>query len=76
MGIKSCDFKDRLWPAWADIPAGVAAVRARIHTGRLKVVASACPNLLEEARHYRYRLASSDCPPREWPINITTGIAD
>jgi hypothetical protein len=34
--------------------AGIAAVTARLQTGRLKVLASACPNLLHEAGHYRY----------------------
>jgi hypothetical protein len=35
-----------------DIRLGIAAVTARIRTGRLKV--SGCPNLLAEARLYRY----------------------
>ena len=60
MRIKSCDFKDRLWPPWADIPVRIAAVRARIHTGHLKVIASACPNMLEEARGYRCRHSGHD----------------
>jgi hypothetical protein len=37
------------------IRAGVGAVTARIRTGRLRVVAVACPNLIEEARLYRYQ---------------------
>jgi len=36
------------------IEPGIAAVRARIETGRLRIVKSACPNLFEEARHYHY----------------------
>jgi hypothetical protein len=37
-----------------DIRLGIAAVTARIRTGRLKIDAAACPNLVKEARLYRY----------------------
>lgn len=37
-----------------DIRIGIAAVNARIRTGRLKVNAARCPNLVEEAKLYRY----------------------
>jgi hypothetical protein len=37
-----------------DIRLGVAAVTARIRTGRLKVCAPACPHLCSEAKLYRY----------------------
>jgi hypothetical protein len=37
-----------------DIRLGIAAVTARLRTGRLKVHAGACPNLIAEARLYRY----------------------
>src|SRR5262249_39897561 len=37
-----------------DIRRGIAAVTARLRTGRLKVRRDACPNLLTEARLYRY----------------------
>ena len=33
---------------------GIAAVTARLHSGRLKVLPGACPNLLAEAELYRY----------------------
>jgi hypothetical protein len=33
---------------------GIAAVTARVRTGRLKVLRAACPNLLNEAALYRY----------------------
>ncbi|VTR96806.1 terminase large subunit domain-containing protein [Tuwongella immobilis] len=36
------------------IAAGIAAVRARIETGRLKIDRSACPNLLAESQRYHY----------------------
>ena len=37
-----------------DIRAGIAAVTVRLQTGRLRVNAQRCPNLLNEARLYRY----------------------
>src|SRR5207237_569807 len=37
-----------------DIRLGIAAVSARLRTGRLKVLRGACVNLLAEARLYRY----------------------
>jgi hypothetical protein len=37
-----------------DIRPGIAAVTARLRTGRLKIRRDACPNLLKEARLYRY----------------------
>jgi len=36
------------------IQAGIAAVHARLRTGRLRVLRPACPNLLAEAKLYRY----------------------
>src|SRR5207245_9108624 len=33
---------------------GLAAVRARLETGRLRVIEGACPNLLAESELYRY----------------------
>jgi hypothetical protein len=33
---------------------GIAAVRARVETGTLKVLDGACPNLLAESKQYRY----------------------
>lgn len=38
-----------------DLRAGIAAVRARLETGKLKVLRGRCPNLLAEAQLYRYR---------------------
>jgi len=37
-----------------DVRLGIAAVTARLRTGRLKIHAAACPNLVQEARLYRY----------------------
>jgi hypothetical protein len=37
-----------------DIRLGIAAVSARLRTGRLRVLAGGCPNLLAESRLYRY----------------------
>jgi hypothetical protein len=52
-----------------DIRAGIAAIHARLQTGRLKVVAGACPNLLAEARLYRYATARDGQPQDETPID-------
>jgi hypothetical protein len=41
-------------PGFNDIRLGIAAVTARIRTGRLKIDAAACPNLAKEAGLYRY----------------------
>jgi hypothetical protein len=37
-----------------EIAAGIALVTQRIRTGKLKVLAAACPNLVMESRLYRY----------------------
>ncbi|HMF12245.1 MAG TPA: terminase family protein [Gemmataceae bacterium] len=37
-----------------DIRLGIAAVSARLRTGRLRIHATACPNLVQEALLYRY----------------------
>jgi hypothetical protein len=47
-----------------DIRAGIQAVTARLQTGRLKINGHRCPNLIEEARLYRY--------PREGEKTLTT----
>jgi Terminase large subunit, T4likevirus-type, N-terminal/Terminase RNaseH-like domain len=41
-------------PSDNDIRPGIAAVSARLRTGRLRVLRSACPHLLREAGLYRY----------------------
>lgn len=46
--------------------AGIAAVRARLETGTLKVVAGACPNLLAEAALYHYDAEAG--APSETPL--------
>src|SRR5262249_53375270 len=52
-----------------DIRAGIAAVRSRIETGRLKVIGFNCPNLLAEARLYRYPTKGDGRPASEVPID-------
>ena len=37
-----------------NIRLGISAVRARLESGRLRVVAEACPNLITEAGMYRW----------------------
>ncbi|HZU37302.1 MAG TPA: hypothetical protein VFA18_15370 [Gemmataceae bacterium] len=44
----------KVYPGTNDIQAGIAAVTARLRTGRLKVRRAGCPNLLHEAQLYRY----------------------
>jgi hypothetical protein len=52
-----------------DIRAGIAAVHARLQTGRLKVVAERCPNLLAEAQLYRYPTKRDGCADTETPVD-------
>jgi hypothetical protein len=52
-----------------DIRAGIAAVSARVRSGRLKVVASAAPNLLAEARLYRYPSERDSSAATEDPLD-------
>lgn len=52
-----------------DIRPGIAAVTARIRTGRLKVLRRACPNLLNEVRLYRYAAATENAAASELPID-------
>ena len=54
-------------PGDNDIRAGIAAVTARLRTGRLKVLGAACPNLLAEARLYRYPTAAERVLRRREP---------
>ena len=52
-----------------DIRLGIAAVAARLRTGRLKVDGPACPQLLHEARLYRYPTASERFSVNENPVD-------
>jgi hypothetical protein len=52
-----------------DIRPGIAAVTARIRTGRLKVRRAACPNLVAEAQLYRYPTASERALAGELPVD-------
>jgi hypothetical protein len=52
-----------------DIRAGIAAVHARLQTGRLKVVPERCPNLLAEAQLYRYPTRQDGRPDTETPVD-------
>ena len=51
------------------IRTGIAAVTARIRTGRLKVHAGRCPNLVDEARRYRYPTARERALLGENPVD-------
>lgn len=52
-----------------DIGAGIAAVRARLQAGKLKVVRKACPNLLAEAQLYRYPRDADGHADSETPVD-------
>jgi hypothetical protein len=52
-----------------DIRLGIAAVNARLRTGRLKVLGYACPNLIAEAKLYRYPSAQERATVGEMPID-------
>jgi hypothetical protein len=52
-----------------EIRPGIAAVAARLRTGRLKVHASACPNLIAEASLYRYPSANERATLGEDPVD-------
>lgn len=52
-----------------DIQAGIAAVTARLRTGRLRIYRAGCPNLLAEARLYRYPTARDGTPAGEVPVD-------
>jgi hypothetical protein len=52
-----------------DIRLGIAAVSARLRTGRLKVLGRACPNLPAEARLYRYPTANERGVLGENPVD-------
>jgi hypothetical protein len=56
-------------PGDNDIRPGIAAVTARLRTGRLKILRGACPNLLAEAQLYRYPAASERAICGENPVD-------
>ncbi len=52
-----------------EIRPGIAAVTARLRTGALKVHAAGCPNLLAEARLYRYPSEAERLHAGENPVD-------
>jgi hypothetical protein len=52
-----------------EIRAGIAAVHARLQTGRLKVLSDRCPNLLAEARLYGYPTRKDGQADSENPVD-------
>jgi hypothetical protein len=52
-----------------DITPGIAAVTARLRTGRLKVYRPACPNLFAESKLYRYANSHDQGAQSETPID-------
>jgi hypothetical protein len=59
----------RVLPGANDIRLGIAAVTARLRTGRLKVLRSRCPHLIGEARLYRYPTAQERRGESELPLD-------
>jgi hypothetical protein len=57
----------KVLPGQNELRLGIAAVTARIRTGRLKVYG--CPNLVAEARRYRYPAAGEAVHEPEHPID-------
>jgi hypothetical protein len=58
-----------------DIALGIAAVTGRLESGRLKVLAGACPNLLAEAELYRYPTEKCD-RRQEVPVDADNHAMD
>lgn len=56
-------------PGANEIRPGIAAVNARLQTGRLKVLKGSCPNLLNEAQLYRYPSGDEGVGDSESPID-------
>jgi hypothetical protein len=56
-------------PGDNEIRPGIAAVSARLRTGRLKVRRPACPNLIREAALYRYPTAAERALRGENPVD-------
>jgi hypothetical protein len=56
-------------PGDNEIRSGIAAVSARIQTGRLRVVRNTCPQLLHEAGLYRYPSAAERVRGEENPVD-------
>jgi hypothetical protein len=57
--LRGAGFKVR--KAKNQVQLGLQAVRARLETGRLRVVDGCCPNLLAEAELYRYDTDDDKC---------------
>ncbi len=56
-------------PGDNDLRPGIAAVSARLQTGRLRVVRGACPELLREAGLYRYPTEAERLRGEENPVD-------
>jgi hypothetical protein len=67
LSLRRADYKVRA--ADNDIRSGVAAVKSRLQSGRLKALARACPNLVREADLYHYPAADEACANPEIPVD-------
>jgi hypothetical protein len=52
-----------------ELRPGIAAVQARLQTGRLRVLAQNCPNLMAEAQLYRYPTKGEGRSESEVPVD-------
>ena len=59
----------KVLPGTNDIRLGIAAVNARLNTGRLKVLRPCCPYLIGEATLYRYPTVQERKGERELPLD-------
>src|SRR5262249_19294676 len=50
----------KVLPSDNDRRVGIAAVKARLATGRLRILHNTCPNLLAEAGEYRYAVRGEE----------------
>jgi len=59
----------RVLPGVNSLRLGIAAVTARLRTGRLKVLRSRCPHLIAESRLYRYPTVQERRGESELPLD-------
>jgi Terminase large subunit, T4likevirus-type, N-terminal len=62
-------FGHKVLRGYNDIRLGIQAVTARLRTGRLVVCSAGCPNLVQEARLYRYPTPAERAICGELPVD-------
>jgi hypothetical protein len=66
----------KVFKAFKEIRVGIQAVTARLRTGRLRVLASACPHLCAEAGLYRYPGPDEQQGDSENPVDANNHALD